>query len=164
MQNRITEILNIQYPIVQGAMSWVTNAEFVAAVSNAGGLGILGPHGGYTTNPSSMDEIIERMRDEIRKIKTLTDKPFAAPLVVSYDLSRIDDVIDMLIAEEVPVALVNGLDNFDYMPVFSKLRGHGIKTIYRPLTATVGSAKYAQHLGADIFVATGFDEGGTVPE
>ena len=164
MQNRITEILNIQYPIVQGAMSWVTNAEFVAVVSNAGGLGILGPHGSYTTNPSSMDEIIERMRNEIRKIKTLTDKPFAAPLVVSYDLSRIDDVIDMLIAEEVPVALVNGLDNFDYMPVFSKLRGHGIKTIYRPLTATVGSAKYAQRLGGDIFVATGFDEGGTVPE
>ena len=71
MQNRITEILNIQYPIVQGAMSWVTNAEFVAVVSNAGGLGILGPHGSYTTNPSSMDEIIERMRNEIRKIKTL---------------------------------------------------------------------------------------------
>ncbi|WP_298871491.1 nitronate monooxygenase, partial [uncultured Psychrobacter sp.] len=56
MKNRITEILNIQYPIVQGALSWVTNAEFVAAVSNAGGLGILGPHGGYNTNPNSMDE------------------------------------------------------------------------------------------------------------
>ena len=69
----------------------------------------------------------------------------------------------MLIAEEVPIALVNGLDDFDYMPVFSKLREHGIKTIYRPLTATVDSAN-AQRLGADIFVATGFDEGGTVPE
>src|SRR5690606_18993249 len=104
MQNRITEILNIQYPIVQGAMSWVTNAEFVTAVSNAEGLGILGPHGGYTTNPSSMDEFIDRIRDEIGKIKALTDNQSTARVVVSYDLSRIDDVIDMLIAEEVPVA------------------------------------------------------------
>lgn len=59
--NRICDILGIKFPIVQGAMSWVTNAEFVAAVSNAGGLGMLGPHAGQTTNPTSNEEVIERI-------------------------------------------------------------------------------------------------------
>ena len=81
LKSRIPEILGIKYPIVQGAMSWMTDARLVAAVSNAGGLGMLGPHAGQTTNPSSNEEVVERMRAEIRKVKSLTDKPFAMPIV-----------------------------------------------------------------------------------
>lgn len=67
-KNRVKEILGIQYPIIQGAMSWVTNAELVAAVSNAGGLGMLGPNAGQKTNPTSFDEIKARLRREIQKV------------------------------------------------------------------------------------------------
>lgn len=62
---------------MQGAISWLTGAELVATISTAGGLDMFGPHAGQTTNPNSDDEMIERMRAEIRKMRTLTDTPFA---------------------------------------------------------------------------------------
>lgn len=163
-RNRIAEILNIQYPIIQGAMSWLTSAEFVAAVSNAGGLGILGPHAGQTTNPSSTEEVFERMRQEIRKTKALTDKPFGMPTILSHDLSTIPAIVQLIVEEQVPVALVNGLDDYDYAPIFETLRAAGVKTIYRAQNPSPENARYAESLGADIYVATGFDEGGTLPD
>jgi len=164
MSNRITEILGIKYPIVQGPMSWVTNAELVAAVSNAGGLGILGPHAGQRTNPKSFAEILERFRNEIRKVKALTSQPFAVPIVFSYDLSTLEEIAETLIEEAVPVVLVNGISGIDYEPLFKKFKDNNIKIIFRDLTTTIENALYAEKLGADIYVATGFDEGGTVPE
>lgn len=164
VNNRITKILGIKYPIIQGAMSWVTNAELVAAVSNAGGLGILGPHAGQNSNPKSFEEIIHRLKTEIRKVKSLTSKPFGVPIIISNDLSTIDVIADLLIAEEVKVALINGMDDFDFAPLFKKLKANNIKTIFRSMTPSIENAIYAEKLGADILVATGFDEGGTVPE
>jgi len=163
-RNRITEILGIKYPIIQGAMSWVTNAEFVAAVSNAGGLGMLGPHAGQKTNPKSFEEITDRLRKEIWKVKELTDQPFAVPVVLSNDLSDIDKIADLLIEEEVKVVLVNGIENFDFEPLVKRFKGNNIKTIYRALNPSVEDALYAERIGVDILVATGFDEGGTVPD
>lgn len=163
-ENRVTEILGIKYPIIQGAMSWITNAELVAAVSNAGGLGILGPHAGHNTNPTSFEEIYERLKAEIRKVKTLTDKPFGAPVFLSYDLTTVDAIADLLIDEGVKVVLLNGMDGFDYEPLVKKFKKNNIKTIFRSLTPSIENAQYAEKIGADILVATGFDEGGTVPE
>ncbi|UZU00026.1 nitronate monooxygenase [Chryseobacterium fluminis] len=163
-KNRITEILGIKYPIVQGAMSWVTNAELVAAVSNAGGLGMLGPHAGQKTSPTSFQEITDRLRKEIRKVKSLTDKPFAVPVVISNDLTDIDTIANLLIEEDVKVILVNGIENFDFEPLVKKFKDHNIKTIYRALNPSVENALYAERIGVDILVATGFDEGGTVPD
>lgn len=80
MKKSVTEILGIEKPLVQGPMSWVTNAEFVAAVSNAGGLGVLGPNAGQTELTTDPIETAERMRREIRKTKTLTNKPFGVNL------------------------------------------------------------------------------------
>lgn len=163
-ENRITEILGIKYPIVQGAMSWVTNAEFVAAVSNAGGLGMLGPHAGQKTNPKSLEEITDRLRGEIRKVKQLTNKPFAVPVMLSNDLTTVDVIADLLIEEGVEVVLINGITNYDFEPLVRKFKSHQIKIIYRALNPSVENAKYAEKIGADILVATGFDEGGTVPD
>jgi enoyl-[acyl-carrier protein] reductase II len=163
-ENRVTEILGIKYPIIQGAMSWITNAEFVAAVSNAGGLGILGPHAGHYTNPTSFDEIVDRLKAEIRKVKTLTDKPFGVPVMLSNDLSTVDAIADLLIDEGVKVVLLNGLEGFDYEPLMKKFNENNMKTIFRSLTPSIDNAQYAEKIGADILVATGFDEGGTVPE
>lgn len=162
--NRVSDILGIKYPIVQGAMSWLTNAELVASVSNAGGLGILGPHAGNRTNPTSFEEILDRLRAEIRKVKSLTDKPFGVPAILSYDLDTVDRIADLLIEEDVKVVLINGLDDYDFKPLFAKFKKAGVKIIYRSLTPTVENSLCAQKMGADIIVATGFDEGGTLPE
>ena len=161
--NRISQILGIRYPIVQGAMSWMTDAMLVAAVSNAGGLGMLGPHAGQTDNPASSEEVIERMRAEVRKVKKLTDKPFAMPIVTSYDFSTVPMMTEMLIAERVPVVLLNGfIEGAIDENTFATLKNAGIKIICRE--HTVETARKAQACGADIFVTTGFDEGGTVPD
>ncbi|MCX8530796.1 NAD(P)H-dependent flavin oxidoreductase [Chryseobacterium luquanense] len=163
-KNRVTEVLGIKYPIIQGAMSWVTNAEFVAAVSNAGGLGMLGPHAGQKTNPKSLDEITDRLRKEIRKVKQLTNKPFAVPVMLSNDLTTVDVIADLLIEEGVEVVLINGIEDYEFEPLAKKLKSNNIKIIYRALNPSVENAKYAEKIGADILVATGFDEGGTVPD
>jgi enoyl-[acyl-carrier protein] reductase II len=162
--NRVSEILGIKYPIIQGAMSWVTNAELVAAVSNAGGLGMLGPHAGQKTNPKSLAEIMDRLRKEIHKVRRLTDKPFAVPVMISNDLSSVNLIADLLIEEGVNVVLINGIDNYDFEPLVNRFRQNNIKTIYRALNPSIENARYAEKIGVDILVATGFDEGGTVPD
>ena len=116
--------------------------------------------------PKTTEELLTTFRAEIRKTKSLTNKPFGMPVVVSYDFSTIDLMVDLLIEEEeqVPIALINGIEGYDYQPMMAKFKSAGTKTIFRPTTPTIENARYAEEIGADIFVATGFDEGGTVPE
>ena len=101
------------------------------------------------------------MRKEIKKIKQLTNKPFASTIMVSEDLTYVAYIVDMLIEEKVPVVLINGLLDEE---IFTKLKDNNMKIIFRPITPTTENAKAAEAMGADVFVATGFDEGGTVPE
>lgn len=158
--NRITQILNIKHPIVQAPMSWLTDAKLVAAVAEAGGLGFLAPHAGQNTNPSSNQEVLDRMRAEIRKVKTLTDKPFGVPFIVSYDFSLIEPMVELFIEEQVPVVLDNGLLD---EAIYQKFKQAGTKIICRLPNPNLADALKAQALGADILVLTGFDEGGTLP-
>ncbi|AGH37331.1 Dioxygenase [Bibersteinia trehalosi USDA-ARS-USMARC-188] len=160
MMNRITQILNIKHPIVQAPMSWLTDAKLVAAVAEAGGLGFLAPHAGQNTNPSSNQEVLDRMRAEIRKVKTLTDKPFGVPFIVSYDFSLIEPMVELFIEEQVPVVLDNGLLD---EAIYQKFKQAGTKIICRLPNPNLADALKAQELGADILVLTGFDEGGTLP-
>lgn len=159
-QGRIESILGIKYPIIQGPMSWITNAELVAAVSNAGGLGILGPNAGQTTVTTSVEETTERMRREIKKTQELTDKPFAVTLIVSGDLTFTAPILKVVIDEGVKAVLINGILDEN---IFKQLKDHNIKIIFRPQTPTIADAQAAEKMGADIYVATGFDEGGTLP-
>lgn len=160
MKTRITEILGVQYPIVQAPMSWLTDAHWVVSVANAGGLGFLAPHAGQVTNPHSNEEVLSRLRDEIRKVKALTDKPFGVPFLLSYDLSLVNPIVDLLIEESVPVVLDNGSLDAD---IYARLKKAGIKIICRLGNPNFQDAIKAQDLGADILVLTGFDEGGTLP-
>lgn len=160
-QGRVESILGIKYPIIQGPMAWITNAELVAAVSNAGGLGILGPNAGQTTVTTSIEETAERMRREIKKTKELTDKPFAVTLIVAYDLSFTSPILQIVIEEGVKAVLINGILDEN---IFKQLKEHDIKIIFRPQTPSIADAQAAEKMGADIYVATGFDEGGTVPD
>ena len=163
MTKSFTQILGCRFPIVQGPMLWLTDATFVAAVSNAGALGVLGFNAGQTEPTKSLTEILERTKNEIRKVKTLTDNPFGLNLALAPDPDKdpfSGPTIDLMIEEQVPVAVVVG-------PViphwFNKLKSNGIKIIYRALTPTITNTKQAVAAGADVIVATGFDEGGTVP-
>jgi len=160
MNNRVTKILNIRYPLIQAPLYFLTNAELVAAVSNAGGLGTLGPHAGQESLPGSRYVALDRMREEIRKVKKLTSKPFAATVLNGPDMGFWRPTAEMLVEEGVEVVLINELLEAE---IFDFLKSHGIKILYRALTPTVANSKEAERLGADIIIATGFDEGGTVP-
>lgn len=160
MNNRVTKILNIRYPIIQAPLYFLTNAELVAAVSNAGGLGTLGPHAGQNSLPGSRHVALNRMREEIRKVKQMTDNPFAATVINGPDMSFWRPTAEMLAEEGVEVVLINEVLNAD---IFDFFKNHNIKILYRALTPTITNSKEAEMLGADIIIATGFDEGGTVP-
>lgn len=162
--NRITNLLGIKYPIVQAAMSWITDAKFVAAVSNAGGMGVLGPHGGYNTVPTGgVAEVDERLRNEIRKIKSLTDKPFAVNLIMPKEgwdkYSK--NTFEVALQEGVKYFVAVGEVNKD---IIQEIKKHDSILIYRELTPTVEGAKLAEEYGADIIIATGYDEGGWIPK
>lgn len=169
--NRVAKILGIKYPFVQGAMSWLTDAKFVATVSKAGGLGILGPNAGQHTVTPSPDETAERMRDQVKQVQALTDKPFAVTLIVAGGDASIftKKILDVVIEEHVPAVLLNSLggvssDTYGVDPkTMKQLKAHGIKTIVRSLQPSIADAQAVEAQGADIYVATGFDEGGTMP-
>lgn len=154
----VTELLGITYPIVQAPMNWVTNASFVAAVSNAGGLGVLGPNAGQHQGYSP-EETYTKMREEIQKTKALTDKPFGINILLPnnpFSKALLDAGLD----EDVAVFVTVG----DADPeVFERIKAAGKRILHRPLEPTSQAMQEAERLGADVLVATGYDEGGVIP-
>lgn len=98
--SRVAQLLGIEYPVLSAAMSWVTSAELAAAVSNAGGFGILGPNAGQTELTTDPIETAERMRAEIRKTRSLTDKPFGAELMIFGQPGPFDEPLFKVYLEE----------------------------------------------------------------
>lgn len=164
MVNRITKILGIEKPIIQGPLFWLTNAKLVAAVSDAGGLGVLGAAAGQYKPTGNTAITVDNMRKEIVATKKLTDKPFGLSLMFDDDPSKdrhAQPMIDLMVEENIPVAVVYANH---YIPKwFDLLKEKGIKIVYRPATPTKAVVKDAVDHGVDVIVATGFDEGGTVP-
>jgi len=162
-KTRLCELLGIEYPIIQAAMDWITNAELVAAVSNAGGLGVLGPNAGQRTVTTSVIETGERLRREIRRTKSLTDKPFGVNLIsnkgaddFSYD--HFSDQCQRVILEEgVPVVVTVGDGPGTYT---SSLKEAGIKVLHRPISTTRATAVEAEQAGVDALACVGFEGGG----
>ena len=140
--NRITEMLGIKYPIIQGAMQDVAKAGLVAAVSNAGGLGVL----------ASGQDTPEQVREEIRKVKELTDKPFAGNLM--FLNKKVPEIVDVVIEEGVKIVTTGAGTPKLYMP---KLKEAGIKVI--PVIANVKIAKKMEELGVDAVIAEGMESG-----
>lgn len=165
--NRICQILGIEKPVIQGPLSWLTDARLVAAVSNAGGLGVLGPNAGLTaeTAVSTPQETAEKMREEIRKTKQLTEKPFGVNLIPTPDNDIWTPPILQVIKEEgVRAVVYTGYGEGAIIPaLFRELKEAGIVIIYRDINPTPANTLLAENEGADIIVATGFDEGGTLP-
>ncbi len=162
MMNRVCEILNIQYPVIQGPMAWITSSKLVAAVSNAGGLGVLGTSADSTELTSTIPETVEEMRKAIRRTKALTDKPFGINVFPSagdpYGFSKA--MIALAKEEGVKVLVVAGNIAPDEIRQWKK---EGFTVIMREANPTIRGAQLAEEAGADIIVATGCDEGGCMP-
>ena len=145
--NRVTELLGIQYPVFQGAMAQISRHQLVSAVSNAGGLGILAS-GGLTA---------EEVREEIKKTKELTDKPFAVNLMLMMD--NVAEIVEVLIEEGVKVVTTGAGTPKPYMP---RLKEAGVIVI--PVIPSVKLAQKMQELGCDAVVAEGMEAGGHIGE
>lgn len=162
-ENRVAKILGIKYPIIQAPMLWLTDARLVSAVSNAGGLGVLGPSAGQTGPSSSKEESRKRVADEIAKTKSLTDKPFGINILTPLPGERnlhTERTLEEAIKADVKVYVTVGDVNKEY---FEQIHKAGGIVLHRPLNPTVEAAKEAEASGADLLVATGFDEGGVLP-
>lgn len=147
MKNRICQLLNIKYPLIQGGMAWVATAELAAAVSNGGGLGLIAAGGA----PADV------VREQIRKCRTLTDKPFGVNVML---MSPFAEEVMQVVIEEKPAAVATGAGNpAKYMEA---LKTAGIKII--PVIASVAMAQKMEKLGADAVVAEGTEAGGHIGE
>jgi enoyl-[acyl-carrier protein] reductase II len=143
MQNRITELFNIQYPIIQAGMIWCSGWELASAVSNAGGLGIIGAGSMYP----------EILLDHIKKCKTATDKPFAINLPLLYP--DIDKHLKAIIDEGVKIVFTSAGNPATYTQL---LKEHGITVVH--VVSNEKFAKKAEACGVDAIVAEGFEAGG----
>lgn len=145
MKTKVTELLQIEYPIIQGGMAWVAEHHLAAAVSEAGGFGLIGA-------ASAPPEIV---REEIRKAKELTDKPFGVNIML---LNPNADEVAKIVGEEGIQAVTTGAGNPEkYMPMWKEA---GVKVI--PVVASVAMAKRMERYGADAVVAEGMEAGGHI--
>ncbi len=143
MQNQITKLFNIDYPIIQAGMIWASGWRLASAVSNAGGLGIIGSGSMY---PSVLKE-------HIQKCRAATDKPFGVNIPLLYP--DIEQHIETVIQEKVPIVFTSAGNPKTYTSI---LKQHGIKVVH-----VVSSSKFAlkaQEAGCDAVVAEGFEAGG----
>ena len=146
-QTRLTELLGIEYPIIQGGMQWLSRAELVAAVSNAGGLGII---------TAATFNSVEALRQEIRKTKGLTDKPFGVNITfMTAKPEKIDADVDLIISEGVNVVETAGRSPEAQMKT---LKEAGVKVLHK--AATVRHAVSAERYGADAVTIVGIECGG----
>lgn len=147
MKTRITELLGIEYPIIQGGMAWVAEHNLAAAVSEAGGLGLIG-------GASAPGEVV---RDEIRKAKELTKKPFGVNVMLMSP--HADDVAKVVVEEGIKVVTTGAGNPAKYMEMW---KNAGVKVI--PVVASVALAKMMERAGADAVVAEGTESGGHIGE
>ena len=155
---KVIKILETKYPLIQAPMNWLTNAELVAAVSNSGGLGILGPNAGQR-EAYSPEVTYQKFREEIQKTKSLTDKDFGVNILLPINPFS-EALLNAAIDEGIKYfATVGDTDSI----IFKKIKENNGIIIHRPLNPNSKNMKEAESLGVDLLVATGYDEGGVIP-
>jgi len=147
MKTKITELLGIEYPIIQGGMAWVAEYHLAAAVSEAGGLGIIGAGGA----PASF------VREQIQKAKEITKKPFGVNIMLMNP--EADQIARVVVEEGVKVVTTGAGNPGKYMAMWKEA---GMKVI--PVVASVALAKMMERAGADAVVAEGMESGGHIGE
>ncbi len=143
MSNKITELFNIEYPIIQAGMIWVSGYKLAAAVSNAGGLGLIGAGSMYP----------DVLREHIQKCKKATDKPFGVNVPMLYP--NIEEIIQIIVEEEVPIVFTSAGNPKTWT---SFLKEKGITVVH--VVSSVKFAMKAEAAGVDAIVAEGFEAGG----
>ncbi|MDU5081949.1 enoyl-[acyl-carrier-protein] reductase FabK [uncultured Tissierella sp.] len=146
-KTRITDMLNIKYPIIQGGMAWVATHELAAAVSEAGGLGIIG-------SGNAPGKVI---REEIRKLKELTDKPFGVNIMLMSPFA--EDIVGIVCDEGVPVVTTGAGNPGKYI---KNLKENNVKII--PVVPTVSLAVRLEREGVDAVIVEGTEAGGHIGE
>ena len=147
IKTELCELLNIKYPIFQGGMAWIADASLAAAVSNAGGLGII----------AAMNANADWLREEIHKVRTMTDKPFGVNIMLMSPFA--DEVSDLVVEEKVPVVVTGAGNPGKYMKKWVEA---GIKVI--PVVASTAMARLVERSGATAVVAEGGESGGHIGE
>ena len=147
IKSKICDLLGIRYPVFQGGMAWVADASLAAAVSNAGGLGII----------AGMNMNGEQLREEIKKLRALTDKPFGVNVMLMSPFTP--EVAEVVIEEKVPV-VTTGAGN--PLPYIKKWIDAGVKVI--PVVASVSLAQMVAKRGATAVIAEGGESGGHIGE
>ncbi|MCI6165762.1 MAG: enoyl-[acyl-carrier-protein] reductase FabK [Lachnospira sp.] len=147
MKTRVTELLGIEYPVIQGGMAWVADANLAAHVSKAGGIGFIG----------AANAPAEWVREQIRESRKITDKPVGVNVML---LSEHVEEVAQVVAEEKVAAVTTGAGNpAKYMKLW---KDAGIKVI--PVIASVALARMMERAGADALVAEGMESGGHIGE
>ena len=147
IKTELCELLNIKYLIFQGGMAWIADASLAAAVSNAGGLGII----------AAMNANADWLREEIHKVRTMTDKPFGVNIMLMSPFA--DEVSDLVVEEKVPVVVTGAGNPGKYMKKWVEA---GIKVI--PVVASTAMARLVERSGATAVVAEGGESGGHIGE
>ena len=145
MKTEVTKLLGIEYPIIQGGMAWVAEYHLAAAVSEAGGLGLIGA----ASAPA------EWVRQQVQEVKKLTDKPFGVNIMLMSPYA--DEIAQVIVEEKVPVVTTGAGNPGKYMERFHEA---GITVI--PVIPSVALAKRMEKLGADAVVAEGMEAGGHI--
>jgi enoyl-[acyl-carrier protein] reductase II len=146
-RSKLCQLLEISYPILQGGMAWVATAELAAAVSNAGGLGVIGA--GHMPG--------DALLAEIKKTKSLTTKPFGVNIMLMSPFVK--DVMQVVVDERVPVVTTGAGNPGEYIPTLKEI---GTKVI--PVVASVALAKRLERVGVDAIIAEGMESGGHIGE
>lgn len=147
MTTRLTELLNVKYPVIQGGMAWIAESTLASAVSEAGGVGLIA--GGSAP--------IDYLREQIRRCKSLTSKPFGVNIMLMSP--NADDLAQLIIEEQVPIVTTGAGNPSKYMEAW---KNAGIKVI--PVVPSVALAKRMERAGADAVVAEGTESGGHIGE
>ena len=147
MKTEVTELLGIEYPIIQGGMAWVAEYHLAAAVSAAGGLGLIGA----ASAPADW------VRQQVREVKKLTDKPFGVNIMLMSPYA--DEIAQVIVEEKVPVVTTGAGNPEKYMDIW---KAAGIRVI--PVVASVALARRMEKYGADAVVAEGMESGGHIGE
>jgi enoyl-[acyl-carrier protein] reductase II len=157
IKNRIGDLVGIQYPIIQAPMNWVSGAELAAAVSNAGGLGTLGPNSGADSVTDDVKLTGERLRKQIEKVRRLTNRTFAVniPIGIGERLRYSQKCVEVVIEEAVPVVITSVGGPHVYTKM---LQGSGIKVFHA--VSTSRHARKAEEIGVDAVICEGYEAGG----
>jgi enoyl-[acyl-carrier protein] reductase II len=146
-KTEICDLLEIKYPIIQGGMAWVSTAELAAAVSNVGGLGIIG----------AGQMPAEKLRQEVAKARSLTTKPFGVNLMLLA--SNVEELVKVILEEEVPVVTTGAGSPGAFLNSFKR---KGIKVL--PVVPSVALAQRMERAGADAVIVEGTEAGGHIGE